>query len=317
VPFSALFEQATIEALAPIARASASRSWSPLAAIQPSGSDPPLFMIHPSGGTVFCYMALARELGPDQPVYGLEFPGLQDGRPIPSTVSELAELYAGVIRRTAAGPYRIGGWSSGGIVAFETARALGASGERVDFLALLDSEAPANLQHLRDIDSVDVALDMARLASVEIPFNAEELRALKSETFLSNLLERDDLGGVIPPSTSLQQLQRLVECALANVRMVVAYEPLPYPGTVHVFRASLSSPGFDRPRLARLGWAEHAARVDTHSVPGDHHSMVVDPQVRTLAEKMGSCLKRLRASKPGEPSQEASERGRSLEGRVE
>lgn len=107
--------------------------------IQPEGNRPPLFLIHPLDGSVIRYRALSVLL-PDQPVYGLQYPN-QDKEIIPShSVVELAERYIADIRREfPSGPYCIGGYSFGGLVAVEIAARLKAAGEEVPLLVILDS----------------------------------------------------------------------------------------------------------------------------------------------------------------------------------
>src|SRR5262249_20922863 len=103
----------------------------------------PFFCIHPAGGTVFCYKELSNLLGPEQPFYGLQARGL-NGEQAPATrVEDMAADYIDALRTVQpAGPYALGGWSIGGVVAFEMARQLEAQGQRVDRLALLDSDFP-------------------------------------------------------------------------------------------------------------------------------------------------------------------------------
>ncbi len=100
----------------------------------------PFFCIHPAGGDVLCFFPLARHAGADQPFYGLQSRGLEDaGEPF-ATIEEMAAHYAGEIRRVQPrGPYRIGGWSFGGLAAFELARQLRAAGEEVELLAVIDT----------------------------------------------------------------------------------------------------------------------------------------------------------------------------------
>src|SRR5262249_49388895 len=138
---STLFQAGTIERLANHVRDRARPpSWSPLVAIRPEGSRPPLFLAHPAGGSVLCYAGLARHLGLDQPVYGLQAVGLIDGQAPHASIEDMARAYIDALREVAPrGPYLLAGWSLGGIVAFEMARELRRSGHDVGLLALLDT----------------------------------------------------------------------------------------------------------------------------------------------------------------------------------
>ena len=112
-------------------------NWKFLVPLQPVGCKPPFFLVHGSG-------ELARQIDADQPVYGLMPHGL-DGRPAPLSVEEMAADYIAEIRMVQAdGPYLIGGYSFGGLLAFEVARQLKAQDQEVRLLILLDPTTPAN-----------------------------------------------------------------------------------------------------------------------------------------------------------------------------
>ncbi|HEY0409314.1 MAG TPA: non-ribosomal peptide synthetase, partial [Candidatus Dormibacteraeota bacterium] len=149
LPLASLFASPTIEHLAALLGGGEGPAAStPMVALQTAGTRRPLFLVHPVGGSVFCYTELARALGPDQPVYGLQAP--EEG-PAPASLEEMAERYLAALRAVQPeGPYRLGGWSLGGVVAFEMARQLAARGEAVEQLAVLDVLAPG-----RGGDAVD------------------------------------------------------------------------------------------------------------------------------------------------------------------
>ncbi|MYR60282.1 alpha/beta fold hydrolase, partial [Streptomyces sp. SID625] len=101
---------------------------------------PPLFAVHPAGGLAWCYAGLAARLGPGQPLYGIQARGLGDDSPLPRTLEEQAADYTDRIREVQPhGPYRLLGWSVGGVLAHTVAVRLREAGERVDLLALLDA----------------------------------------------------------------------------------------------------------------------------------------------------------------------------------
>jgi thioesterase domain-containing protein len=125
----------------PVAGAAPSEPWVPsaLVAIQPSGRRPPFFCVHPAGGDVLCFQALSRHLGPEQPFYGLQSRGLEAGDEPLATIEEMAAAYRAEMSRITPGPYHLGGWSLGGVVAFELARQLAEAGSGVALLAIVDS----------------------------------------------------------------------------------------------------------------------------------------------------------------------------------
>src|SRR5205085_5163876 len=112
LPLSTLFQAPTIEQLARLIRQqpSASTPQPPLVAFCASGTLPPFFCVHPIDGGVFCYVALAQQLGADLPFYGLEAPGLYDEQPPHEDLVEMACAYVAAIRSVQPqGPYRLGG----------------------------------------------------------------------------------------------------------------------------------------------------------------------------------------------------------------
>jgi hypothetical protein len=103
------------------------------------GSKRPFFFLHGhwKGTAYFCF-PLSRELGSDQPFYALE-PYQFDGLPVPPTVEKMAAAHIKSMRAVQPeGPYLLGGWCNGGLVAYEMARQLHAAGQRVDLLVLMD-----------------------------------------------------------------------------------------------------------------------------------------------------------------------------------
>jgi thioesterase domain-containing protein len=105
--------------------------------LQPRGKRTPIFGVPGHNGDVFCYRALAQHLGDDQPLYGLQPPGL-DGHSEPLTrVEDLAAYFAAQIRTFRPdGPSIIAGFCAGGMIAFELGRQLLQTGAQIDFLAL-------------------------------------------------------------------------------------------------------------------------------------------------------------------------------------
>ncbi|HEV7515840.1 MAG TPA: amino acid adenylation domain-containing protein, partial [Thermoanaerobaculia bacterium] len=140
--------------------------FSPLVPIQPRGTERPLYLVHPVGGNVLCYAELARRLGEDQPVYGLQSLGLSGSAP-QETVAEMAASYVAAVKAAQPeGPYRLGGWSIGGVLAYEMARQLRESGAEVELLALFDSLAPVRSrgEGTENIEEIDDSVLLAGLA---------------------------------------------------------------------------------------------------------------------------------------------------------
>jgi amino acid adenylation domain-containing protein len=276
LPIATLFERRTVETLAAWLRPALARASSPLVRIQPRGSRPPLFMVHPGGGGVLCYADLARALGEDQPLYGLQAPGLDGERPPLDRIGEMADLYLNALREAQPeGPWHLGGWSFGGLVAYEMASRLG---DQAGLVAILDVPA------WEDEDFADETELLLRGLDGELPLSADELRGLDTRAQVALVLERmPDL----PPDFDERRAVALVEVFKANLRAARTWEPRPYAGKVTVFRAAGSH------RLGpdgTGGWGAFAAAVEVVTVPGDHHSLVRPPHVEALADALREVL---------------------------
>jgi amino acid adenylation domain-containing protein len=109
--------------------------------VELAGQDgPPLFLVHAIEGTVTAYIPLAQELAGTVEVLGLESPALSDPAAIAASLDDLVTDYTRRIRAVQpAGPYALGGWSMGGVIAFEVAQRLEQAGADIGLLVLLDA----------------------------------------------------------------------------------------------------------------------------------------------------------------------------------
>jgi len=278
VPVTTLFQAPTVEQLAGLLRREGwAPSWSSLVTIQGSGTKPPFFCVHDIGGGVLGFHDLARRLGPDQPVYGLQAQGLDGKRPCHRRVEEMAAHYIEEIRRVQPeGPYHLGGLSFGGAVAFEMARQLRAQNQEVALVALFDT-FPTNYKPSTSLIIKFLTLPM-RLKFFYLLRKAKNLRR-NTERKISNI-----------------RLPRaLKEVRKANREAARRYVAKPYDGHVVLFRASDKSLStFDD---LVVGWDELARGVlDTYEVTGDHLSIIAEPQVSELANHLAQCLEKVRTA---------------------
>ena len=280
LPLSALVERPTIRRIAAlIAETGGGDAWSCLVALQPQGSRPPLFCVHDLSGNVVVYRRLAECLGPEQPFYGLQYPG-QDRIPLEVlSIEALAARYIAAIRhRQPSGPYHLSGFSIGGLIAFEMACQLVAAGERVALLALLDGWAPGfpaeGWAKLRDHLSELLHRNPLRWPTY-----------LRQRAFYwwdrRGQFRSKQVGAVISGIDPLLW-QRILPEAKAT------YVPQPYPGTIDLFRCSEDTVLWRR--APELGWHGLAAGITIHDVPATHQNLMSDPAVRIVAERLARCL---------------------------
>ena len=302
LPLATLFQHPTPAELATLLRDGASHgadgARSPLVAFRAEGTLPPLFLVHPAGGTAFRYADLARHLDPARPVFALQAAGLAEGeRPVES-VEEMAARYVEAIREARPrGPYLLGGWSAGGVIAQEMARLLRDAGGDVPLLVLFDADvprpdwekiAPDDVELLRRFTrGLGGASEEALLALVD------ELRALPPEDRLRGLADwiaRSDLG---IPDTAVAQIGRAVDVFRATVRAVNAFEARPYDGPVLLLQAAEGIPGQPETRPGGLpgAWRPFLrGPFAVREVPGTHGTLVFEPHVSVLAPVLERAL---------------------------
>ncbi|CAG1019580.1 dihydroaeruginoic acid synthetase [Burkholderiaceae bacterium] len=279
---STLFKAPTIEKIAQSLQDQPDAGGS-LVAVQPHGHRRPLFLVHPVGGNVLCYSTLARHLGADQPVFAFQSQGL-DGRSEPhELIEDMAAGYVAELRRQRpAGPYRLGGWSMGGVIAAEMAAQLEAAGEAVEGVVLFDSVLPpprssVELPALLDRFLHDLgvpAATRARLAPLAAACDgsAPALSQLFGSTPFIELRIHDPLP--------------LFAVFCANMRALKRFVPRPCKARQLLVRASsyAHEPGWRSPPCH----ADCVARLVVRDVEGDHFTMMSEPQVRSLALHVAS-----------------------------
>jgi len=312
LPLAALFQNPSVERLAMAMRGSAGDgSASHAIPLQPRGGGAPFFCVHPAGGGVLHYLDLARHLGEERPFYGLHAPGLYGERSPMGDVEGLAGAHLTAIRSVRpTGPYALGGWSFGGLVAFEMARRLRAEGERVALLALLDAVPPDPPRGAStgdgaggadDEDDAEViawyAADFVRFFGGDLPepkrprlLDAGTLRALEPEERLRYLHGVAAAVNGLPPDAGLERVRRYVEIYRINQGAARRYRPgSVYCGPVALFRAG----GADGAAGAVAGWRPWVdGDLTVLPVPGAHDTFIEEPHVPILAEHLRLCLRR-------------------------
>ncbi|HEY0783721.1 MAG TPA: thioesterase domain-containing protein, partial [Thermoanaerobaculia bacterium] len=291
LPLSALFTGGTIEAMAGQIRQGACGSAEIVVPIQPEGAEVPLFCVHPAGGDVLCFAALAHHLGREQPFYGLQSVGLAGEAEPLDDLPAMAALYVSEVKRLQpAGPYRLSGWSFGGLAAYEMARQLRERGEEVELL-LLDStiEVAGTDRGLDDTEALlDVASYIASLWGKDLELGREELEGLDLEGQLELLVGKLREVDFLPLGAGAGQLRRVLAVYKANSRAVAGYAPRPTMGPIVLFKAG---DALDRPLRDDLGWGSLTPEpVEVHVVPGDHTTLLAEPHVRTLAARLSEVL---------------------------
>jgi amino acid adenylation domain-containing protein len=309
LPLATLFQAPTVAQLAALLERAQERDWNPqwssLVPIQPDGDRPPFFCVHAVGGNVLEYYDLARHLGADQPFYGLQSRGL-DGKQSPhKRIAEMAAHYLKEIREfQPAGPYFIGGRSLGGMIAYEMACQLRASGEEVGLLALLDTYPAGYVKLLPNAGSLRTRLErfMRRFESHVANVSGGSLRqkfsyAIDKARYAPIRLKRQMWRMVYRSYQNVGRDLPRAFCDVQEFNWLAAREFVPqvYGGSVTLFWASSDlRASFD----LVTGWRRLAAGgMEVQEIPGTHLNMVEEPHVQDLAVKLRKCLERAQLRK--------------------
>ncbi|MEU6477527.1 amino acid adenylation domain-containing protein [Streptomyces sp. NPDC047017] len=244
----------------------------------------PLFAIHPAGGLSWCYAGLSARLGPEQPLYGVQARGLGGDEPLPRTLEEEAADYAARIRETQPhGPYRLLGWSVGGVLAHTVAVLLQEAGERVDLLALLDAFPAEQWRERPAPEEGDALTAVLRMAGFD--------RA--GERTREDVLATLRRAGSPLAGLGEQTLSRIVDIVPNHARMMREHRHRAFDGDMVFFTAAA-------PRaedwLEWAAWRPHVrGAVAAHDLDCTHPQLLGDPHLDTVASVLAARLKELDA----------------------
>jgi amino acid adenylation domain-containing protein len=305
LPLTVLVQEATVEHLARLLGAPTQpRKWPALVEIQPRGDKRPVFFAHGIGGEVLALTLLAQHLGLDQPFFGLRAHGTDGAREPFIRVEDMAANYLEeVLAVQSKGPFFLGGWSFGGIVAFEMARQLHARGHHVGLLFIIDQELVDEYRKYvwRPHWLLRFAHNIPRWVFHDVHEWSPRHRHARLWVKLGEVKDllkamlRCPRGG--PSEWGVQQLppdlshyppahRRVWH---ANQQALMTYKPRVYPGRITVVRARV------QPLISTfehdLGWGRYAAGgVEVMTVPGYHSSVVKVPHVQALAARLKKAL---------------------------
>ena len=261
--------------------------WRSLVTMQSKGSRPPFVCVAGMGGTLNNLRKLAVLLGDGRPFYGLQPPGADNPQQLLYSVEALAARYVAELRREQPhGPYFLGGYSGGGVAAFEMARQLVESGESVAFLGFIDSFSPALPQRsFRE----RAALHLRRLRSLGPRYLFETAQRLYWSTRdHTRLRVARQLGRVMPDTFRYDAIGGSWLVAESNYRPVVQ----PLSGTLFRAREETAVSLWSGVKVdSEHGWGRLLlGGVVVQVCPGNHTTMCDEPNVRVLASRLRAAL---------------------------
>lgn len=262
--------------------------------LQTSGSLPPLYCVHAVSGSAYSYAGLARMLGPDQPVYGIEAPGFDNERQPIGSLPALAEEYTALVREFSRqqygvdGGYCLLGWSIGGTLAFEMAKRLVAAGVTVSRLVLVDAGLPTvmPLPPEREILRRYVRDIMGRSEDSPPELDAV-LEGLPADVAPEVVFEAVERAGILPEEIDADLLATQYAVFRAHLSALYSMELAgSYDGPVTHLLATQSPPEED------MRWSSFAPDLIEATMPGTHHSIWTGDNLAVLAEAVRQSLSR-------------------------
>ena len=297
IELAALISHPSVRALAELLDGDTSAlnaaSHAPVVTFHPvseTATRPPLFTISGQGGSVLCYHDLARRLPNEQPVYGLQLPGINadeevfdDVRPVATELIRRMQT----VQPADTGPYRLLGYSFGAVVAFEMAQQLEAAGQSVEYLGVIDCQAPQTRRpaskltklkvHLRDFMQADFTGKMR--------FIKDRLAGRQTDV-AEYQVEQPDHG--YPP----EMVERLNRLSSASRRAYKAYRPDRQEHTPVILFKCRERHGWmdffeDQPDR---GWGTYAPVEEVLPIPGKHLEVFRSEYGPELAEQVQKSL---------------------------
>jgi aspartate racemase len=228
------------------------------------------------GGTVSCYFTLARQLGEDQPFYAFQGHGFVDENSTLDSVEKMADHYLKeILEVQPEGPYRLGGWSMGGFIAYEIASKLKEAGHEVIQLVIIDSYLSKN----RDATDHSILYNFIRqLAALPGKTISDSIISSWQELNLdhASMCKELEAFGLVPLGTSTEHIRRLIDLYKTTARAFHKYIPAQRPkleiANVQLFRAE------DSPEEEGI-WTELVTNLSLHQMIADHFSIVHHPEL--------------------------------------
>jgi amino acid adenylation domain-containing protein len=267
-----------------------------LVTLADGGTEPPLFCIHGGDGGVLFYRSLAERMPHGGPWFAIEASALGSSGPI--TEASVEETAAAYIRELLAvhpgGPFRLAGYSFGGVVAHEMACQLVEAGHEVDFLGLFDTHNPTAPCKRYSLPGRFGAF-WQQQQDLPLPARLERLRGRIAEGITTHRRVKEEVAAAMSlgPAEAHSDLRR-VQVREENWRAMQAYRPRPFKGHLTLFKAMTASDKVEWPE--DYGWTPFAGGgLEIVPVPGQHLTLFDEENVGALAIALETCLRSGRA----------------------
>jgi arthrofactin-type cyclic lipopeptide synthetase C len=271
--------------------------------IREGNTETPLFLTHEGTGQILYIGRLAPHIHPEIPIYGL--PARPEDESQLRTVEGMAARMVQMIRSIQpVGPYRIAGWSFGGILAYEIATQLIGADQEIEFLGLIDTNHvnPVDIPRSRiaDFTEREALLTFLRVSSDQDEEKLTTIDAIEavSETIDLMTLVQKCRGASLFPNFLSGLTNTQIRTWLARARLMslagVQYFAQRIPIIVHIFSAQEG-----REANQDRGWGSLLPenQLSIVPIPGTHHSMMNGRNIQLLGRALSQAI-RERAAQP-------------------
>ncbi|MEU8390131.1 amino acid adenylation domain-containing protein [Micromonospora sp. NPDC048843] len=274
VPIRHLFTAPTVARLAAeLESGRPAQVFGPVLSLRPAGSATPLFCVHPAAGLSWCYAGLVRHLGPEVPLYGLQARGLDGGGELPARVDDMIAGYVEQLRAARPeGPYRLLGWSFGGVVAHAMAVLLREQGAEVEELIIADAYPN---RRPGGPEPTEAEIIGNNLRAIGFEFTPEELT--QGGFPLARYREFLRREGRSVADLDEAQLLAVKDVYVNNVRLMRRHTPGVFDGPLTFFTAGRASAEAKARRDAQ-SWAPFVTGPITDvEVDAEHEQLFTEP----------------------------------------
>ncbi len=295
---STLFARPTVEQLAQALQDSPAEGEerARLLPVQAEGTRRPFFFLHGdwTGGAFYCF-ALARACGPEQPFFVLEPYAFRAREEVPVLEAIAAAHIAAIRGVQARGPYRLGGFCNGGLLAYEMARQLEREGEQVEFLGLVDPSPPVQSSLLRAVcDGAQKILRAGSARQADLYLRARHAQRHVYRRLRPGGSRVQDFGKLLAIEPRLDAMFPPREALYRDYIGVLTWAAARYTTGIYggkiTFYWAREEPGIARTWRPVIR-CKSAADIEEHAIAGTHMATITD-HLQDLAAKLSECLTR-------------------------
>jgi amino acid adenylation domain-containing protein len=288
LPLSILFKYPTIQQLGLFLETNRvlTKEWKSLVPIQPKGKKDPIYIVHGAGLNVMPFQSIAKYFDPEQPIYGIQSKGMDGESPEFESIEEIAASYIDeIMQNHPQGNIILGGYSMGGIIAFEMAKQLAETNISVKYLFLLDSFA--TFAKSKNTPKNKLAAKLYRewnkkFFDIKLLFRHPNiLRDIKSRSIgkkINGLLVKLRLKTKISDSPIIERINKIKAMHLLACKN---YSPGFYEGEIIMIRAKIRTKYFFDPEY--LGWKDFSKSMRVIDIECIHSDMFTAPNESELA----------------------------------